>query len=517
MQAKFKKISWLVAGAGIGALLTAGAATLVEKEAASPLPLSELRAFTEVFARIKQDYVEPVEDKKLINEAINGMLTGLDPHSSYLSADAFRDLRASTTGEFGGLGLEVNQEDGSLRVISPIDDTPAFRAGIKAGDYIIKIDDTPTRGMSLNDSVSKMRGKPNTSVTLTVLRKGEAKPLTFPITRAIIKVQSVKSKLLEAGFGYIRLTQFQERSTEDLARAAENLYKENKAPLKGLILDLRNDPGGVLTGAVGVSSIFLPENALVVYTEGRAAEAKTRLVASKEYYGGSKQDLLKVSGKDLKAVPLVVLVNGGSASASEIVAGALQDHKRAVIVGTQTFGKGSVQTILAVGKDSAIKLTTARYFTPNGRSIQAKGITPDIEVEEVTVNGTSPESFRVREADLDHHLNNPQGEPAKGDGKNESKGDGKPEPKAEPKPATKLDGKPDIKPKSDKKGADEEPLKPGEISVKRDYQLQQALNVLKVQQVLSKTMASGKAAAASTSVEAPAAASTTPATPATKP
>lgn len=501
MQTKFKKISWLLAGAGVGVLLTTGATALAEKEAASPLPLAELRAFTEVFARIKQDYVEPVEDKKLINEAINGMLQGLDPHSAYLTADAFKDLRVSTTGEFGGLGLEVNQDDGLVKIVSPIDDTPAARAGIKAGDYIIKIDDAQTRGLALNDAVAKMRGKPNTTVVLTILRKGEPKPLVFTLTRSVIKVQSVKAKMLESDYGYVRLSQFQEHSTEDMAKAIENLYKENKSSLKGLVLDLRNDPGGVLQGAVGVSSLFLPDSALVVYTEGRTQDAKSRLLASKDYYTAKNQDAVKVSGKDLKSVPLVVLVNGGSASASEIVAGALQDHKRAVIVGTQTFGKGSVQTILPVGKDAAIKLTTARYFTPNGRSIQNKGITPDIEVEEASLNGAPVDSFRIREADLERHLDNPQG----GDKpKTDAKPAPKPEAKAEPKPDAKQDGKPSKGEKPKTKEEEDAAAKSGDVSAKRDYQLQQALNILKVQQVINRT------ATAATAATATAAASTSP-------
>lgn len=478
MQAKVQKFSWLAVGAGIGILVTAGATALADKDSLSPLPINELRAFTEVYARIKQDYVEPVEDKKLINEAINGMLTGLDPHSSYLDAESFKDLKSSTAGEFGGLGLEVNSEEGLVRVISPIEDTPAARGGVKAGDYIVKIDDVPVRGMPLNEAVSKMRGKPNTQVTLTIARKGENKPLTIALTRAIIKVQSVKSKLLEGNVGYVRLTQFQERSTDDMARALENLYKENKGALKGLVLDLRNDPGGVLVGAVGVSSLFLPDSELVVYTEGRAADSKVRLTASND---NLPRELKTALPKDLKTVPMVVLVNGGSASASEIVAGALQDHKRAVLVGTQTFGKGSVQTILPISKDAAIKLTTARYFTPSGRSIQAKGITPDIEVEEMTVNGVNPDTFRVKEADLEHHLSNPQVVASKGDAKADSK---KSEPDAKVDPKLKKDEK-----TKGKDGDEAEALKPGEISVKKDYQLQQALNVLKVQQVISRTMA----------------------------
>ncbi|MBV8465118.1 MAG: S41 family peptidase [Burkholderiales bacterium] len=476
MQARIQKASLLLVGAGLGAVLTVGATALADKESLSPLPINELRTFTEVYARVKQDYVEPVDDKKLINEAINGMLTGLDPHSAYLDADAFKDLKVSTTGEFGGLGLEVNQEDGLVRVISPIDDTPAFRAGVKAGDYIMKIDDQPVRGITLTEAVSKMRGKPNTTVTLTILRKGEPKPLVLPMTRAIIKVVSVKSKLLEPGYGYLRLTQFQEHSTDEMAKAATALYKENKGNLRGLILDLRNDPGGVLNSAVGVSSLFLADGALVVYTDGRVPENKQRFTTDR-----SVATRYKDLPSELKSVPLVVLVNGGSASASEIVAGALQDQKRAVLVGTQTFGKGSVQTILPVSKDTAIKLTTARYFTPSGRSIQAKGVTPDIVAEETAVNGVNIDAFRIRESDLEHHLTNPQG------GEDVKPGaSGKTE-----QPEAKLDpALPKHDPKAGNKapdGVEEEPLRPGEISVEKDYQLRQALNVLKVQQVVNRT------------------------------
>jgi carboxyl-terminal processing protease len=470
MQAKFQKVSWLIGGAALGVLLTAGVSTFASKEAPTALPINELRAFTEVFGRIKQDYVEPVEDKKLINEAINGMLTGLDPHSAYLDADAYKELRVATTGEFGGLGLEVNMQDGLVRVVAPIDDTPAAKAGVRAGDYIMKIDDTPVRGMSLSDAVAKMRGKPNSPVTLTILRKGEGQPLTFKLTRAIIKVQSVKSTMLEPGFGYVRLSQFQERSTEDLARALLQLYKENKGDLQGLVLDLRNDPGGVLSAAVGVSSLFLPEDKLVVYTEGRAADSRIRLKSSHEALGKEAQALLKSLGDQVKRVPLVVLVNGGSASASEIVAGALQDYKRAVVVGTQTFGKGSVQTVLPITRDTAIKLTTARYFTPNGRSIQAKGIVPDIEVEDPAIGGVNLDAFRVREADLERHLNNPQG------------GEERTSNKAEAVPAGEARRKPS---RASAPQDEDDILRPGEISVRKDAQLKQALTVLKVQQVIS--------------------------------
>nr|WP_308417284.1 S41 family peptidase [Chitinibacter sp. ZOR0017] len=466
---RWQKISLLAAGAGLGAVLSLSYNAVANKEAGgNPLPIDELRAFSTVFGLIKQSYVEPVEDKKLINEAIKGMVTGLDPHSSYLDEEAFKDLKESTQGEFGGLGLEVNMEDGLVRIVSPIEDTPAFRAGIKAGDYIMKIDDAQVQGMALNEAVSKMRGKPGTSVTLTILRKGESKPLVISLKRAIIKTQSVKSKLAEPGYGYIRVTQFQEKTTENLALAINELYKENKAPLKGLVLDLRNDPGGLLDGAVGVSAAFLPKDVLVVYTEGRTPDAKIRLTANPQFYQrDAGKDYFKNTPKEVKTVPLVVLVNGGSASASEIVAGALQDHKRALVVGTQTFGKGSVQTILPIDAKSALKLTTARYFTPNGRSIQAKGITPDIVVEDATLNGKEDNAFRLREADLGRHLDNPTDKDA---------GKATPSPaaapKATPKPAAKA------------ASSSESEENPRELASKSDYQLQQALNVLKVQQLL---------------------------------
>ncbi|MDO8262458.1 MAG: S41 family peptidase [Gallionella sp.] len=437
-------------------------AAIADKDTlATPLPVEELRAFSEVFGRIKSDYVEPVTDKKLITEAITGMLNGLDPHSAYLDAEAFKELQVGTHGEFGGLGIEVGMEDGVVKVISPIEDTPAYHAGIKSGDLIIKLDDTLIKGMSLNDAVKRMRGKPGSKIVLTILRKDELKPLTITLVRAVIKVQSVKSKLLESGYGFVRITQFQEQTSENLATALESLVKQNEGSLKGLVLDLRNDPGGLLTGAVGVSAAFLARDALVVYTEGRTDDAKMRLTASPENYlrGNSKDDYLKKLPESIKSVPLVVLVNAGSASASEIVAGALQDHKRAVIMGTQTFGKGSVQTILPLGNNTAIKLTTARYFTPGGRSIQAKGIVPDILVEDPATAGQD-NTFRLREADLDKHLlnNKPSDEKPESAGKN----------KLSP-PVTNGDSaKPTL----------------SEFGTKNDYQLTQALNLLKGMQIL---------------------------------
>lgn len=467
MTQKTKFILVGLAGLMAGAALTVNFSAIANKDAATALPIEELRAFTDVFARIKNDYVEPVEDKKLITEAINGMLTGLDPHSTYLDAEGFKDLQVGTQGEFGGLGIEVGMEDGYVKVVSPIEDTPAFKAGVKPGDLIIKLDDTPVKGMTLNDAVKRMRGKPGSKIKLTIARKGVDKPVILTLTRAVIKIRSVKFQSLESGYGYVRVTQFQEHTGELLAEALNKLYKDNKGPLKGLILDLRNDPGGLLNGAVAVTAAFVKPDSLVVYTEGRTEDAKMRLTASRENYLRPMQlDYLKNLPEGVKQVPMVVLVNSGSASASEIVAGALQDHKRAVVMGTRTFGKGSVQTILPIGNGTAIKLTTARYFTPNGRSIQAKGIEPDIVVEDPSMPSES-EGLGIREADLDKHLSNPNGEDAP----------------AVTKPSTSIKA-----PSADKPSADKDikpaPLEPGEVVSKNDYQMNQALNLLKGLQIL---------------------------------
>ena len=410
----FAKAGFISMGLVLGLMLSLTYSAVAEKMVKQQLPIDDLRAFAEVFGKVKSDYVETVEDKKLISEAINGMLTGLDPHSSYLDAEAFKDMQASTQGEFGGLGIEVGMEDGLVKVISPIEDTPAYKAGIKSGDLIMKLDETPVKGLTLNDAVKLMRGKPDSPIVLTVLRKNETKPLTFTLLRAVIKNKSVKYKLTEPGYAYARVTQFQEHTGEDLAKAIKTMYAENKGPFKGFILDLRNDPGGLLNGAVGVSAAFLPKGDLVVYTEGRAPDAKMKLNAKPEDYvrGGAREDYLRDLPPTMKTVPMAVLINNGSASASEIVAGALQDHKRATILGTQSFGKGSVQTIMPMNNGAAIKLTTARYFTPNGRSIQAKGIVPDIIVEDGT-----DQSGNIREADLSRHLSNPVDPEAKGTNK----------------------------------------------------------------------------------------------------
>jgi len=401
--------SWGLVAIGVvaGISTSFGFAAYAFRDATGPIPVDELRQFSEVFGAIKSNYVEPVEDRKLLQEAISGMLSGLDPHSQFLDTEAFKDLQIQTQGEFGGLGIEVGSEDGAIKVIAPIDDTPAARAGVLAGDLIIKIDDKFTRGMNLADAIKLMRGKPNTPIALTVVRKGGNEPIEIKMMRDVIRVASVKSRLVEAGYGYVRIANFQDRTVEDLVKNINQLYKQG--PLKGLVLDLRNDPGGLLHAAVGVSATFLEPKDLVVSTDGRTEDAKRRYVAAPADYQRSRgEDILSKLPKEIKTVPMIVLVNGASASASEIVAGALQDHKRATLMGTQTFGKGSVQTIIPIRNDpdnpAAIKLTTARYFTPSGRSIQAQGIKPELNVDD-TAEGNFA-GLAVREADLQHHLEN---------------------------------------------------------------------------------------------------------------
>ncbi len=464
-MSKTKTISLTLGAFIAGALISMHIPALADKEVKQGLPIDDLRTFAEVYSAIKQGYVEPVEDKKMISNAISGMLSNLDPHSAYLDADAFKDLQVGTQGEFGGLGIEVGMEDGLVKVVSPIEDTPAYRAGVKSGDLIFKLDDTLVKGLTLNEAVKKMRGKPKTPIKLTILRKGETKPIELTLVREVIKVQSVKSKIVEPGFGWVRVTQFQENTIADLAKHLNGLYKQGN--LQGLVLDLRNDPGGLLTGAIGVSAAFLPTDAKVVSTDGRTPDAKQEFLArSQDYLRGSREDPLKNIPVHLKTVPMVVLVNSGSASASEIVAGALQDHKRALVLGTQTFGKGSVQTVVPLPGNSAIKLTTARYYTPQGRSIQAKGIVPDIIVEE-TPNGDGG-GARIREADLDRHLINDRE-------KETAKEAAKPQAKTPAKPAKEKNGK--------EEGEEEMPARL-EYASKSDYQFQQALNLLKGMKIM---------------------------------
>ena len=356
------------------------------------VPVDELRAFAEVMERIRGAYIEQIDDRELLESAIRGMLYELDPHSSYLTPDQFDDLQITTTGEFGGLGIEVTMEDGFVKVVTPVDDSPASKAGIQAGDLILKIDDTFVKGLSLSEAVELMRGEVGSEIELMVLSEGKENPRQVTLKRDKIQMHSVKSRLLEPGLGYVRISQFQNNTGSDTAKALEKLSA--KGELQGLVLDMRNNPGGVLGGAVEVADLFL-DKGLVVYTEGRQP--------------GSRSEFKATPGDQLAGVPLVVLVNGGSASASEIVAGALQDQHRAIVGGNRTFGKGSVQTVLPLSKDRALKLTTARYYTPNGRSIQAEGIEPDISVDVVTRLEVR-EDQHVRESDLPRHLNNENNE-----------------------------------------------------------------------------------------------------------
>ncbi|MBI5781337.1 MAG: S41 family peptidase [Rhodocyclales bacterium] len=399
MRRWISRVSLLVAAVVGGVLLTLNLSAWAERNASPSLPLEDLRAFAEVYDAVKKGYVEPVEDQKLITEAIRGMVSGLDPHSAYLDPEEYQELQVGTQGEFGGLGIEVGMEDGFVKVVSPIEDTPAFRAGIKAGDLIVKIDETPVKGMTLRDAVKRMRGKPGTKVKLTIVRKEVDKPIVLTLTREVITVRSVKSKR-DGGIAYVRVTQFQENTGPMLVDHLRKLRQEGA--LQGVILDLRNDPGGLLNAAIGVSGAFLPDDALVVKTSGRLPDSQREYrVRPSDYLRGPRErDYLADLPPEYRSLPMVVLVNGGSASASEIVAGVLQDHGRAKIMGTRTFGKGSVQTILPLNNGAALKLTTALYYTPSGRSIQAKGIEPDFVVEE-TENGAA--RF-LREADLQQHL-----------------------------------------------------------------------------------------------------------------
>jgi len=475
MRKSLKNIGLISTGVLAGVLLSLGITATAQRagDARTPLPIDEIRQFTDVFGAIKSSYVEPVDDKKLITEAINGMVSGLDPHSAYLDEKAFKDLREQTVGRFGGLGIEVGREDGVddgsgfIKVVSPIEGTPAFRAGIKPGDLIVKIDDQPVKGLKLNDAVLKLRGTPGSKVTLTLARKDVATPIVVPLVREEIKVQSVRAKIVEPGYGYLRVSQFQDPTVDDLAAKITELYKAG--PLKGIVLDLRNNPGGVLPGAVGVSAAFLPKDALIVSTRGQIQEAQGKFLASREEYAPREStDPFANLPADIRDVPMVVLVNGGSASASEIVAGALQDYKRAKIVGTTTFGKGSVQTILPLPPErkTGIKLTISRYYTPSGRSIQATGIVPDYIVDD-TAEGNI---FAFpREADLERHLNN-----------------------TEAAVAAANNDKSTTQTPEDKKAEDERRAaalkKPIEFGSADDFQLQQALHLLKGEPVETKKM-----------------------------
>ena len=480
MAQKLKIAGWVSVGVIAGALTTVSLQT-VARGTLAPLPLEELQQLAAVFGMVKSNYVEPVDDKKLITDAIVGMVSSLDPHSQYLDKKALKEFNEGTTGKFVGVGIEISQEDGLIKVVSPIEGSPAFRAGLKPNDLIVKIDDTPVKGLSLSEGVKRMRGEPNTKVMLSILRKSENRTFPVSIVREEIRTQSVRSKVIEPGYAWIRLSQFQERTVEDFARKMEEIYKQ-EPKLKGLVLDLRNDPGGYLDAAVAISAAFLPDNVTIVSANGQLPDSKFTYKAAPEYYqrrGGPDylkrlQDLTKGA---LKNVPMVVLVNEGSASASEIVAGALQDHKRATLLGNQTFGKGSVQTAVCLDPSfgmhncptAGLKLTTSRYYTPSGKSIQAKGIVPDVMIDE-TEEGNIFAALRTREADLEKHLNSGQGAEEKNEIREKAREEAR-------------------------KRLEEELKKPAserivpEFGSDKDFQLKQALNQLKGLPVLvSKTM-----------------------------
>ncbi|MEX0622952.1 S41 family peptidase [Saccharospirillum sp.] len=442
---KLIRSPWLSAITALVIGVSIGIASSVHAERVETrLPVDDVRMFSQVLERIKQAYVEDVEDSELIENAIEGMLSGLDPHSDYLTPEDFKDLRESTRGEFGGLGIEISLDDtGFVRVVAPIDDTPAYRAGMQSGDLITQIDDTPVKGMSIGDAVNLMRGRPGTDVRLTVAREGETQPLEFEITRDIIQVTSIRNRMIEPGVGYVRISQFQERTGRDFVEAMASLRTENEGALDGLVLDLRNNPGGVLQASVDVVDALISQG-LIVYTEGRLPNSASEFEAN--------------SDDPSEGVSLVVLINGGSASASEIVAGAVQDHRRGVIMGTRSFGKGSVQTILPLNDNHAIKLTTARYFTPNGRSIQAQGIEPDIIVNQGKLTQENGNPY-YSEADLAGHLLN-------GDEENGSDENGEAE-------------------QADQNEQTEESADEASNELIDDYQLFQAVTLLKGMRVLN--------------------------------
>ena len=472
MNAKMRVAGFVALGALAGALGTIQLQAFA-RNAAAPLPLEELQQLAAVFGMVKSDYVEPVDEKKLIGDAISGMVAGLDPHSQYFDKKTLKEFREQTGGRFVGVGIEIGMEDGLVKVQSPIEGSPAFRAGLKSGDLITRIDETPVKGLTMDQAVKRMRGEPNTKVTLTVFRKSENRSFPVVITREEIRIQSVRAKILEPGYAWLRVSQFQDRTVDDFVRKLEELYKQDPN-LKGLVLDLRNDPGGLLDAAVAISAAFLPENVVVVSTNGQIPESKATFKASPEFYarrGGN--DPLKRLPAAVKTVPLVVLVNEGSASASEIVAGALQDHKRATIMGAQTFGKGSVQTVRPLSADTALKITTARYYTPSGKAIQAKGVVPDVWLDE-TADGNVFAALRMREADLQKHL-------AGTDEKSEEA-----RAKAREEARTKLE---------EQLAKQKDPPKPlPEFGTSDDFQLQQALNQLAKRPVMvSKTATERKA------------------------
>jgi carboxyl-terminal processing protease len=472
MGQKLKITGWIALGIVAGALTTVSLQTAA-RSALAPLPLEELQQLAAVFGMIKSDYVEPVDEKKLITDAISGMVSSLDPHSQYFDKKSFKEFKEGTSGKFVGVGIEITQEEGLVKVVSPIEDSPAFRAGLKPNDLITKIDDTAVKGLTLNEAVKRMRGEPATKVLLTIYRKDENR--TFPVTiiREEIKQKSVRGKLVEPGYAWVRLNQFQERTVDDFVKKVNEIYHQDPK-IKGFVLDLRNDPGGLLNAAVAISAAFLPDDATVVSTNGQTPESKQVLKASLEDFRGVPgAEAIKSLPPELKKVPLIVLVNEGSASASEIVAGALQDHKRATLMGSQTFGKGSVQTFRALGPDTGLKITTSRYYTPSGRSIQAKGIVPDVMLDE-TAEGSPYAVLRMREADYDKHLTSGQGEEKKDPEREKARDE-----------ALKRLEEESRKPASERKAP--------EFGSEKDFQLSQAINRLKGMPVLvSKTLVERK-------------------------
>ena len=473
MGSKLKVSGWIAVGVVAGALTTIQLQAIARGSVAQ-LPLEELQQLAAVFGMVKSDYVEPVDEKKLINDAIAGMVAGLDPHSQYFDKKTFKEFREGTSGKFVGLGIEVGMEDGLVKVVSPIEGSPAFRAGLKSGDLITKIDDTLVKGLTLDQAVKKMRGEPNTKVTLSIFRKAETRSFPVTLVREEIRQQSVRAKIIEPGYAWLRVSIFQDRTVDDFVRKIEELYKQDPN-LKGIVLDLRNDPGGLLEGAVAIAAAFLPNDAVIVTTNGQVSESKATFKAAPEYYmrrGGT--DPLKSLPAAIKRVPLIVLVNEGSASASEIVAGALQDNRRATIMGAQTFGKGSVQTVRQLSPDTALKITTARYYTPSGKSIQATGIVPDVMIDE-TADGNVFAALRVRESDLEKHISSGQGPEHEDKAREQAREDARK--KLEDEIA---------------KNALPKPLP--EFGSDKDFPLMQALNRLKGQPVMvSKTMVERKA------------------------
>ncbi len=481
MSAKLKIAGVLALGAVAGALATMQVQAIAQRSG-SPLPLEELQQLAAVYGLVKSDYVEPVDEKKLISDAISGMVSGLDPHSQYLDKKTLKGFREGTSGKFVGVGIEIGMEDGVVKVVSPIEGSPAFRAGIKSGDLITRIDQTAVKGLTMDEAVKRMRGEPQTKVTLQIFRKAENRAFPVTITREEIRVQSVRSKVVEPGYAWIRVSQFQDRTVDDFARKLDEIFKA-EPQLKGLVLDLRNDPGGLLDASIAISAAFLPPDVPVVSTNGQLSDAKATYKASPEFYARRGSDPIRRLPAALKNVPMVVLVNEGSASASEIVAGALQDYKRATIMGAQTFGKGSVQTVRCLAGQyrledcpgAALKITTARYYTPNGRSIQAKGIVPDVWLDE-TAEGNIFAALRMREADLEKHLT----------GADEKKDTEREKQRAEERKK--------IEEQLSKKREDLKPLP--EFGSAEDFPLQQALNQLRGKAVVvSKTAVERKAEA----------------------